>query len=218
MAYNSRQYATDHPACQFSFHPDLPLRFGHPSDPMLSVIRHHFVRDHCRCRNSSGSCLSVCPGTSRSVSQATSCWAQDTLPLSTFRLADYTADRDSHPALKICRRKFITFFEQLPHQPVAISHNLQYLCNPQPEGLPPSTSTCRSSRRDVSASSESNSPDATSPDGGIGRRAGLKHQWSNPCRFDPGSGYPTKCKCLTSRYLHFSFSFLHHGCTTEWAV
>ena len=29
----------------------------------------------------------------------------------------------------------------------------------------------------------------SSPDGGIGRRAGLKHQWSNPCRFDPGSGY-----------------------------
>ena len=29
----------------------------------------------------------------------------------------------------------------------------------------------------------------TSPDGGIGRRVGLKHQWSNPCRFDPGSGY-----------------------------
>ena len=135
-------------------------------------------------------------------------------PTPTFRLADYTADRDSHPALKICRRKFITFFEQRPHQPVAISHNLQYLCNPQPEGLPPSTSTCRSSRRDVSASSESNSPDATSPDGGIGRRAGLKHQWSNPCRFDPGSGYQTKCKCLIFKHLHFSFSFLHHGCTT----
>ena len=30
---------------------------------------------------------------------------------------------------------------------------------------------------------------ASSPDGGIGRRAGLKHQWGNPCRFDPGSGY-----------------------------
>ncbi len=30
------------------------------------------------------------------------------------------------------------------------------------------------------------------PDGGIGRRAGLKHQWSNPCRFDPGSGYNLK--------------------------
>ena len=28
-----------------------------------------------------------------------------------------------------------------------------------------------------------------SPDGGIGRRAGLKHQWGDPCRFDPGSGY-----------------------------
>ena len=31
-----------------------------------------------------------------------------------------------------------------------------------------------------------------SPDGGIGRRAGLKHQWSNPSRFDPGSGYAKK--------------------------
>ena len=30
---------------------------------------------------------------------------------------------------------------------------------------------------------------ATCPDGGIGRRAGLKHLWSNPCRFDPGSGH-----------------------------
>lgn len=27
------------------------------------------------------------------------------------------------------------------------------------------------------------------PDGGIGRRAGLKHQWSNSSRFEPGSGY-----------------------------
>ena len=26
-----------------------------------------------------------------------------------------------------------------------------------------------------------------SPDGGIGRRAGLKHQWGNPSRFEPGS-------------------------------
>ena len=35
-----------------------------------------------------------------------------------------------------------------------------------------------------------------SPDGGIGRRAGLKHQWGNPCRFDPGSGYElTSEKC-----------------------
>ena len=32
------------------------------------------------------------------------------------------------------------------------------------------------------------------PDGGIGRRAGLKHQWSNPCRFDPGSGYELQIK------------------------
>ena len=34
------------------------------------------------------------------------------------------------------------------------------------------------------------------PDGGIGRRAGLKHQWSNPSRFEPGSGYD---KPLVSR-------------------
>ena len=33
------------------------------------------------------------------------------------------------------------------------------------------------------------SAQALCPDGGIGRRAGLKHQWGNPCRFDPGSGY-----------------------------
>ena len=58
----------------------------------------------------------------------------------------------------------------------------------------------------------------TSPDGGIGRRAGLKHQWSNPCRFDPGSGYPTKCKCLKIKHLHFSFSHLHHACTTKSAI
>ena len=27
------------------------------------------------------------------------------------------------------------------------------------------------------------------PDGGIGRRDGLKHRWGNPSRFEPGSGY-----------------------------
>ena len=36
----------------------------------------------------------------------------------------------------------------------------------------------------------------TSPDGGIGRRAGLKHQWGNPCRFDPGSGYEFDSKII----------------------
>ena len=43
-----------------------------------------------------------------------------------------------------------------------------------------------------------------------GRRAGLKHQWSNPCRFDPGFGYQTKCKCLKSSTCIFLFAF----CTT----
>ena len=40
------------------------------------------------------------------------------------------------------------------------------------------------------------------PDGGIGRRAGLKHQWSNPCRFDPGSGYVARvaAKCDPCRF------------------
>ncbi len=39
------------------------------------------------------------------------------------------------------------------------------------------------------------------PDGGIGRRAGLKHQWSNPCRFDPGSGYRSGVSVLTGTPL-----------------
>ena len=42
-----------------------------------------------------------------------------------------------------------------------------------------------------------------SPDGGIGRRAGLKHQWGNPSRFDPGSGYKAQkanpCKSIAYR-------------------
>ena len=47
------------------------------------------------------------------------------------------------------------------------------------------------------------------PDGGIGRRAGLKHQWSNPCRFDPGSGY--KMQVLDNQTLAF---FFFPFCTT----
>ena len=60
------------------------------------------------------------------------------------------------------------------------------------------------------ASKWTHHPDAPCPDGGIGRRAGLKHQWSNPCRFDPGSGYQTKCKCLIFNTCIFLFPF----CTT----
>ena len=30
------------------------------------------------------------------------------------------------------------------------------------------------------------------PDGGIGRRVGLKHQYLTMCRFEPGSGYKAK--------------------------
>ena len=41
------------------------------------------------------------------------------------------------------------------------------------------------------------------PDGGIGRRAGLKHQWGNPCRFDPGSGYRVKTLTVIFRLLAF---------------
>ena len=44
------------------------------------------------------------------------------------------------------------------------------------------------------------------PDGGIGRRAGLKHQWIH---FHPGStpglGTKRKAKYLTSKYLAFLF-------------
>ena len=50
------------------------------------------------------------------------------------------------------------------------------------------------------------------PDGGIGRRDGLKHRWSNPSRFDPGSGYPSRdLSSDSSRPLIYSHSFhLHH--------
>ena len=51
-------------------------------------------------------------------------------------------------------------------------------------------------------------PTSKGPDGGIGRRAGLKHQWGNPCRFDPGSGYFYKnqipCKSLIYKVFLFS--------------
>ena len=45
------------------------------------------------------------------------------------------------------------------------------------------------------------------PDGGIGRRAGLKHQWGDPCRFDPGSGYLKTLSEISERVFLF-------GCTT----
>ena len=44
------------------------------------------------------------------------------------------------------------------------------------------------------------------PDGGIGRRAGLKHQWSNPCRFDPGSGYKQKTQHYAGSFCLYPFS------------
>ena len=58
------------------------------------------------------------------------------------------------------------------------------------------------------------------PDGGIGRRAGLKHQWGNPCRFDPGSGYllkTVKVLSIDSTFAVFCYLFVssfrtHH----EW--
>ena len=43
-----------------------------------------------------------------------------------------------------------------------------------------------------------------SPDGGIGRRAGLKHQCRKASRFEPGSGYH---KFLANRWFTRDFSF-----------
>ena len=50
-------------------------------------------------------------------------------------------------------------------------------------------------------------PTHLSPDGGIGRRAGLKHQWGNPSRFDPGSGYRETLVEL----LYEGFSFVKNA-------
>ena len=57
----------------------------------------------------------------------------------------------------------------------------------------------------ISTFATANKQGGICPDGGIGRRAGLKHQWSNPSRFDPGSGYQDGEK-FTS--LLFSFIYL----------
>ena len=44
------------------------------------------------------------------------------------------------------------------------------------------------------------------PDGGIGRRAGLKHQWGNPSRFEPGSGYRIGEKFASLLFLYITLS------------
>ena len=55
---------------------------------------------------------------------------------------------------------------------------------------------------------------AERPDGGIGRRAGLKHQWSNPCRFDPGSGYDKTLQVIDFQCSQ-GFSFTK---TSKWSL
>ena len=48
------------------------------------------------------------------------------------------------------------------------------------------------------------------PDGGIGRRVGLKHQCRKACRFDPGSGYQfLEIPCKPCAYRGFSITL--HG-------
>ena len=44
-----------------------------------------------------------------------------------------------------------------------------------------------------------------SPDGGIGRRAGLKHQCRKASRFEPGSGYEEKAKPFDFKHLAFYY-------------
>ncbi len=46
------------------------------------------------------------------------------------------------------------------------------------------------------------------PDGGIGRRVGLKHQYLTMCRFEPGSGYNVLKRTLVSQALARVSSFL----------
>ena len=109
-----------------------------------------------------------------------------------FRLADYTADRDSHPALKICRCKFITIYDN-SYTNILHIHKFYH--------------TFASLNQKVYhfgySQQQSNTAKTQCPDGGIGRRAGLKHQWSNPCRFDPGSGYRSGVSVLPETPLSF---------------
>ena len=45
------------------------------------------------------------------------------------------------------------------------------------------------------------------PDGGIGRRVGLKHQYLTMCRFEPGSGYKAK---WYDRFVIPLFRYIQH--------
>lgn len=56
---------------------------------------------------------------------------------------------------------------------------------------------------------EKHIPDDSCPDGGIGRRAGLKHQWSNPSRFDPGSGYQDGEKFTSLLFRLYTLVYIH---------
>ena len=62
----------------------------------------------------------------------------------------------------------------------------------------------------ISTFATANKPRGIRPDGGIGRRAGLKHQWSNPSRFDPGSGYKElQIERFVALFLSHRFHRLH---------
>ena len=120
-----------------------------------------------------------------------------------FRLADYTADRDSHPALKICRCKFITIYDN-SYTNILHIHKFYH--------------TFASLNQKVYhfgySQQQSNTAKTQCPDGGIGRRAGLKHQWSNPCRFDPGSGYKKRLRAMLGAFFFWRgghFSCTHKG-------
>ena len=78
--------------------------------------------------------------------------------------------------------------------------SFSYLCSPfEKRSL--------SARRLKKGASPKSLANTVCPDGGIGRRAGLKHQCRKACRFDPGSGY----KKADARHLLFLYpgAFIH---------
>ena len=46
------------------------------------------------------------------------------------------------------------------------------------------------------------------PDGGIGRRVGLKHQCRKACRFEPGSGYKKRLRAFSTFFIFIKLSHL----------
>lgn len=104
MAYNSRRWTNGrHDACLILLPSRLTLQRFHAAFSLQEAACYDIGSRHSSLNSGSRLWLHLCGNTVGAVIP--------TAPA--FRLADSTADRDSHPALKICRCK-LKQFSQIP--------------------------------------------------------------------------------------------------------